>query len=378
MKGELMPDTGPLTGFTVIEFGGIGPVPFTGMLLARLGARVIRVEAPRTSGIGVDTLSGGKEVVMIDAKSAVGRKVVLQLCAKANALLEGFRPGVMERLGLGPDEVMKVNRQMIYVRVTGWGREGVLATRAGHDINYLAISGVLSAMGPTDSPPVVPLNLVADFGGGAMLAAVSLLSAWLEQRAGGDGRVIDVNMVDASLLLMTMARGMMDSGQWNFPRGENILDGGAPFYRTYACLDGSYVAVGALEPKFFVSLTELLGLDDEFPASVQYERSTWPEMARRFGEVFGAHSRDYWEQKFLESDCCATVVLDSRELAGHPLHRERSSFGPDGAVTFSRSSGWGGAARRRKGSGTDARSILAWLGYAGSEIDDLFESGVVA
>ncbi len=368
----------PLSGIRIIEMASIGPVPFAGMLLADLGAEVVSVAGPAPAGIGADLLSRGKRFVRVDAKADPGREVITRLIAGADAVIEGFRPGVMERLGLGPKEMLAANPKLVYCRMTGWGQDGPLAERAGHDINYVAMAGVLGSIGPVGAPPAVPLNLVGDFGGGGMLLVTGLLAALLEARSGGAGQVIDVAMVDGALLLLTMVQQMQATGAWSHPRGMNLLDGGAPFYRSYACEGGGYLAVGALEPKFFEKLLAVLGLSEEFSVEEQYDRRRWPEMAEVFSARIGSRSRAEWEEAFLGVDACTTPVLDLAELPGHPLHRERGSFvevdgtlQPRPAPRFTRE------APKLRGAKPDTAAILREVGYSEAEIAGLVAAGAV-
>ena len=368
----------PLAGLRVIEMASIGPVPFAGMLLSDLGAEVVSVAGPAPAGIGADLLSRGKRCIRVDATSAGGREAIARLIAGADALIEGFRPGVMERLGLGPEEMLAANPKLVYGRMTGWGQSGPFAERAGHDINYIAMAGVLGSIGPAGEPPSVPLNLVGDFGGGGMLLVTGLLAAVLEARSGGSGQVIDVAMVDGALLLLTMVQQMQATGAWSHPRGMNLLDGGSPFYRTYACAGGGYLAVGALEPKFFAQLVLVLGLAEEFPVEVQYERGRWPAMAEAFAARIGSRSREEWEKAFSGVDACATPVLGLDELPEHPLHRERGSFVEvDGVLQPRPAPRFTADLPRPEAAREDTGAILREAGYSGAEIAALVAAGAV-
>jgi alpha-methylacyl-CoA racemase len=320
----------------VIEMVGIGPTPFCAMLLADLGAEVLRVDRPRPAGAGgtphvipddarFDVMSRGRATLPLDLKQPGAVDDLLAIVARSDALLEGFRPGTMERLGLGPDACHAVNARLVYGRMTGWGQHGPLAHAAGHDINYIALSGALHAIGPRGEKPVVPLNYLGDFGGGGMLLAVGVLAALLEARSSGDGQVVDAAMVDGSALLSAMMYGFRANGWWSTERGANMLDGGAPFYDTYRCADGRYVAVGAIEAPFYATLREL---GDLAPVAdgVQMEPSTWPAARAELGRLFSRRTRDEWCALFEGSDACFAPVLDWDEAPRHPHNVARNSF----------------------------------------------------
>jgi len=334
--------SGPLHGVKVIEIASIGPGPFAAMLLADLGADVIRLDraggAANPLGEGAwNFMHRGRRSAAVDLKHADGRELVLRLSERADALIEGFRPGVMERLGLGPDDVAARNPRLVYGRMTGYGQDGPLAHVAGHDINYIAVAGALGAMGRTGEKPPIPLNLVGDFGGGATLLALGIVSAMLEARGSGRGQVVDAAMVDGSALLMTMFHALRAHGMWRDEPGTNLLDSGAHFYEVYATADGGHVAVGALEPQFYANLLRLLELDpDEFP---QFDQARWPELKQRFAEVFATRTRDEWAQRLEGEDACATAVLALHEAPQHPHNVARGTFteyGPAPAPRFSR------------------------------------------
>lgn len=319
---RLMP--GPLNGVRVIELGGIGPVPHAGMVLADLGAEVIEVVRPGAALDIRDVLRRGKKSVAVDLKSPEGVAAVLRLVAGSHVLIEGFRPGVAERLGVGPDECLAANPRLVYGRMTGWGQQGPLADRAGHDIDYIAVSGVLSSVGP-QGHPYPPLNLVGDFGGGSMLLLVGVLAALRHADETGEGQVIDAAMVDGSALLMAMHHGAVAAGWWTGRRGEELFDGSAPFYTTYRTADDEWVAVGALEPQFFQELVEGLGLDlADLPA--QMDREGWPEMRRVFAERFAQRTRAEWEEHFAGSDACVVGVYSMTEAPRHPHLVDRGTF----------------------------------------------------
>ncbi|MEX3980595.1 CaiB/BaiF CoA transferase family protein [Paraburkholderia sp. EG287A] len=319
----------PLEGVTVVEFAGLGPAPFCGMLLAQMGARVIcigREGAPAPSG----PLARGREYVALDLKSRDDMARALDLIASADALIEGFRPGVMERLGLGPQVCRARRASLVYGRMTGWGQTGPLAHTAGHDINYIAISGALHAVGLAGGEPVVPLNLVGDFGGGGMLLAFGVVAAILRARSTGEGCVVDAAMTDGAAMLMSMMYGFYAAGHWQDARGTNLLDGGAPFYRTYRCADNRYIAVGCIEPQFYAAFMKGIGAEDllELP---QRDRTHWPRVHERIAQTVATRTRDEWTAVFEGSDACVTPVLS---LAEAPLDAHNTARG-----AFARSGG---------------------------------------
>src|SRR2546430_418169 len=320
---------GPLAGVKVLEFEAIGPAPFAGMLLADMGADVLVVDRPETPGLGLkrerwyDVMLRGKRSVTLDMKSPRGAEAASALITRADALIEGFRPGVMERLGIGPEQALKANPRLVYGRMTGWGQEGPLAPRAGHDINYIALSGILNAIGRRGGPPVPPLNLIGDFGGGGMLLGFGVVCALLEAQRSGRGQVIDTAMVDGAALLAAMFAGFLAAGSWTEERGANILDSGAPWYDVYETADRKYVAIGAIEDKFFAELASRLKLLD-LPA--QHDRSRWPEMRRRFSETFKGKTRDEWCRIFEGTDACFAPVLSWSEARQHPHSAARAAY----------------------------------------------------
>ncbi len=320
---------GPLSGIRVLEFEAIGPAPFAGMLLADMGADVLVVDRPASSDLGLtrerwyDVMMRGKRSVMLDLKNASSRGVILELLSRADVLIEGFRPGVMERLGLGPDVALAANPRLVYGRMTGWGQHGPLAPRAGHDINYIALAGVLNAFGRKGEPPVPPLNLVGDFGGGGMLLGFGVACALLEAARSGKGQVVDAAMVDGASLLAAMFSGFLASRNWSEERGVNILDTGAPWYDVYETKDGKYVSIGAIEARFYEELVKRLGLNG-LPA--QHDRARWPEMREAFCKTFKAKTREEWCSVFEGSDACFAPVLGFSEARGHPHAVERKSF----------------------------------------------------
>jgi alpha-methylacyl-CoA racemase len=375
---------GPLSGIKVLEFEAIGPAPFAGMLLADMGADVLLVDRPADAGLGLgrsrwyDVMMRGKRSVTLDLKDPHAREVVFELLGRADVLIEGFRPGVMERLGLGPEEVLRRNERIVYGRMTGWGQEGPLAARAGHDINYIALAGVLNAFGREGEAPVPPLNLVGDFGGGGMLLAFGVACALLEARRSGRGQVIDAAMVDGAALLATMFHGFLKANQWREERGTNVLDTGAPWYDVYETKDGGYVAVGAIEPKFFAELIRKLGLR-ELPE--QNDRTRWPEMRRRFAETFRTRTRDEWCRVFEGSDACFAPVLSWSQARQDPHNASRKTFIEAGGVEqpapaprFSRTPG--GIRRPPPERGAGGEAALKDWGFDAGELSRLRERGL--
>ncbi|CDO06738.1 CoA transferase [Mycolicibacterium cosmeticum] len=323
--------TGPLHGLRVVELAGIGPGPHAAMILGDLGAEVVRVDRPSAAnGAAKDAMLRNRRSVTADLKSEQGREFVLNLVSKADVLIEGFRPGVTERLGLGPDDCAKVNEKLIYARMTGWGQTGPRAQQAGHDINYISLNGVLHAIGRKGERPVPPLNLVGDFGGGSMFLLLGILAALWERQTSGKGQVVDAAMVDGSSVLIQMMWAFRAQGLWSDERGTNMLDTGAPYYDTYETADGKYVAVGAIEPQFYAELLDRLGLD---PAALpgQNDMARWPELRATFTEVFKTRSRDEWARIFAGSDACATPVLAFGEVLTEPHLAERDTFYETGA-----------------------------------------------
>ncbi len=320
---------GPLAGLRVVELAGIGPGPHAAMVLADLGADVVRIDRP-SGGLQLgdadapDPLLRGRRRVASDLKDPAGREVVLRLVEHAHVLLEGYRPGVTERLGVGPTDCHARNPRLVYARMTGWGQDGPMAQWAGHDINYISLTGTLHAIGRAGERPVPPLNLVGDFGGGSMLLLVGVLAALWEAERSGQGQVVDAAMVDGASLLAQMVWGLLGQGVWSDERGANLLDGSAPFYDTYTCADGGHVAVGALEPQFYAALLAGLGLD---PAALpdQYDRDGWPLLRSRFTEALASRTRDEWAAVFARTDACVTPVLSFAEAAEHPHLLARST-----------------------------------------------------
>ena len=377
---------GPLAGIRVLEFEAIGPVPFCGMLLADMGADVLLVDRAQDPGLGVsrereyDVMFRGRRSVTLDLKSERAVGAALALADRTDAVLEGFRPGVMERLGLGPEVLLARNPKLVYGRMTGWGQRGPLAARAGHDIDYIALSGALHAIGRAGGAPVPPLNLVGDFGGGGMLLAFGIASALVEVRRSGKGQVVDAAMIDGASLLTTMFWGMQAGGTWSEERGANVLDSGAPWYDTYETRDGKFVAVGAIEPKFYAELLQRLGLAGEALPG-QDDRAGWPKLRERFAAAFLGRTRDEWCRVSEGADACFAPVLSFREAAGHPHAVARDAHVAVGAVTqpapaprFSRTPGAvRGPPPERGGRGREA--LDAW-GFRAEEVERLASLGV--
>jgi alpha-methylacyl-CoA racemase len=374
---------GPLSGIRVIEVAGIGPGPFCAMLLADLGAEVIRIDRPGGSSfLGLDkTMSRSRRSLGLDLKNPDAVEILLDLAATADVLIEGLRPGVAERLGFGPDTCLERNERIVYGRMTGWGQDGPNRDRAGHDINYVALSGALDAIGAPGGKPIVPLNLIGDFGGGALYLAMGVLAALVERSVSGCGQVIDAAMVDGAASLMSMFYEFKAMGMWEGERGHNLLDGGAPFYDVYETAEGGHVSVGPLEPQFFEEFLDLLGIDDIDP-DTQYDQSTWPELRRRIADALSSETRDEWSVRFADSDGCVWPVLSMAEAPQHPHNAARGTFvsvdgtvQPGPAPRFSRTELPAPTAPPPTGRDTDA--IVTDLGVAASRLAELRESGAV-
>jgi alpha-methylacyl-CoA racemase len=379
---------GPLAGLKVVEFAGIGPGPFAAMLFADMGAEVVRVErrgmARRPLSLlnagPFDVLNRGRRAVAIDLKRPAGVEVALRLVAQADALIEGFRPGVMERLGLGPDVCLAANPRLVYGRMTGWGQSGPLAPVAGHDINYIALSGALHAIG-TPEQPLPPLNLVGDFGGGAMLLAWGMMAALWEARGSGQGQVVDAAMTDGAALLMAMVYGVKAGGLWSNDRGANLLDGGAPFYGTYACADGKHLAVGPIEPQFYRLFLQKAGITDPDLAG-QYDLTAWPGQREKLGAILRTRTRDEWCALLEGTDACVTPVLDLDEAPLHPHNQARETFvvvddvlQPAPAPRLSRTPGE--IRNPPPLPGQDTLAVLCDWGFTQGEIDALHAEGAI-
>ncbi|MCU7726150.1 CoA transferase [Actinoplanes sp. KI2] len=324
--------SGPLDGVRVVELAGLAPAPFGCMVLADLGADVVQVDRPGGTGIPPTPMHRSRRTVTLDLKTEAGVSGLLRLAARADVLVEGYRPGIAERLGFGPATIEKINPRLVYARMTGWGQQGPLAERAGHDIDYIALAGALEPIGRAGQRPHAPLNLIGDFAGGGMLLAVGVLAALLERERSGRGQVVDAAMVDGSALLTAFLHGMIGAGLWSHGRGENTLDGGAPFYDTYETADGGFVAVGALEPAFYRALLDGLALaGEELPG--QHDRAGWPVLRARFAAAFASRTRDEWAHRFAGSDACVVPVLAPGEAPDHPHNRARGTFVEVGGQT---------------------------------------------
>jgi alpha-methylacyl-CoA racemase len=379
---------GPLKGFTIIELAGIGPAPFAGMVLADMGATVIRVDRREAADLGLpgrspkfDVLARGRRSLAVELKSAEGIAVVKRLVGKADALIEGFRPGVIERLGLGPDVLSALNPKLVIGRMTGFGQHGPLADRAGHDINYIALTGALHAIGRQGQAPVPPLNLVGDFGGGGMLLALGVVAALLETSRSGKGQVVDAAMVDGAAYLMAIIYGLRSGGQWQDERGVNVLDTGAPWYDVYETADGKFIALGAIEGRFYQELLQGLGLAGE-DLPKQHDRKRWPDLRARFASVIKERTRDAWAAVFADKDACVTPVLSLDEVAKHPHMAARAVMASADGVTapapaprFSRTASEAGAPAR--GPGADGAAVLEDFGFSTAEIADLSTRGII-
>lgn len=317
--------TGPLTGLKVVEFAGIGPGPFCAMVMGDLGADVVRIARPGQAPDARDVTTRNRRTVQLDLRAEQGREHLLQLIAAADCLIEGFRPGVMERLGLGPQDCLGANPRLVYGRMTGWGQYGPLSQAAGHDINYIAISGALNAIGRPDETPPPPLNYIGDFGGGGMLLALGLMAALLEAKGSGQGQIVDAAMTDGTALISAFMYGMKAMGKWSNLRGENLLDGGAHFYDTYACADGKFIAIGAIEPQFYAELRKRCGIDDPL-FDEQLDPARWPLLKLRLADVFRTRTRQEWCEILEGTDACFAPVLDWDEAPAHPHNVARQTY----------------------------------------------------
>ncbi len=378
---------GTLSGFKIVEFAGIGPAPMCAMLLADMGADVLRIDRAEDAALGIalDTkyslLSRGRKSVAIDLKKPEGVAAAMKLVEGADALLEGFRPQVMERLGLGPDECLKRNPKLIYGRMTGWGQEGPLAHAAGHDINYIALSGVLASIGRRGEAPVPPLNLVGDFGGGGLYLALGVVAGLLEASKSGKGQVVDSAMVDGAASLLTAIYGMHASGMWSDKRGDNILDTGAHFYDVYETKDGEYVSIGSIEPKFYAELLKRSGLEgQEMPR--QMDRKAWPDLKEKFEALFKTKTRDEWCKIMEGSDICFAPVLSMAEAPSHPHNIQRGTFvevegvvQPGPAPRFSRTPSKIQRPPAKPGEHTE-EALREW-GFSAAELEKLRGAGAI-
>jgi alpha-methylacyl-CoA racemase len=379
---------GPLKGYKVIELAGIGPAPMCAMLLSDLGAEVLRIDRLADAGLGISmptkfsVLNRGRRSVALDLKLPEATAAILRLVEQADALIEGFRPGVMERLGLGPDVCLGRNARLVYGRMTGWGQDGPLAQAAGHDINYIALSGALNTIGRRGQAPVPPLNLIGDFGGGALYLAFGLVAGLLEAQKSGKGQVIDVAMVDGAASLMSAIYGMHGSGFWTDERGANVLDTGAHYYDVYETRDGKYISIGSIEGKFYDELLRLSGLKKEELAP-QNERKSWPQMKERVAALFRSKNRDEWCKIMEGSDICFAPVLSMAEAPNHPHNRHRETFvAPEGVVQpapaprFSRTPGAIQRPPARAGEHT-AAALQDW-GFSANDLAVLRSCGAIA
>jgi alpha-methylacyl-CoA racemase len=379
---------GPLAGLRVVEIAGLGPGPFAGMMLADAGADVIRVDRadarPGVAGSGpLDVIGRGRRSIALDLKRPEAVEVVLRLAERSDVLFEGFRPGVMERLGIGPEPCLARNPALVYGRMTGWGQDGPLAPAAGHDIAYIALAGALGLIGRPEEPPPPPVNVVGDYGGGGMLLAFGIVCAVLEARRTGRGQVVDAAIVDGTALLTALFHGLRAGGRWSEARTANLLDGGAPFYGSYECADGRFVAVGALEPKFSTELLDRLGVaaDDDLRRRL-YDPSAWPELRERLAAIFRTRAREEWCALLEGTDACFAPVLSLGEVAAHPHNAARGTFTevsgvvqPAPAPRFSVTPGAIAGVASEPGADTDA--ILGECGYGGPEVDALRAVGAV-
>ncbi|MBA0124923.1 CoA transferase [Haloechinothrix sp. YIM 98757] len=377
---------GPLSGLRVVELAGLAPGPFACTVLADLGAEVIRVDRAKPGAdvlmFDNDPLMRSRRTIGVDTKTAEGVELVLRLVDRADVLVEGFRPGVAERMGLGPQECHARKPALVYGRITGWGQDGPMASSAGHDINYVGLSGALERIGRSGQRPVPPLNLVADYGGGGLLLAMGVLAALYERQHSGEGQVVDASMVDGSALLATSLYGLRANGGWSGERGENMLDGGAPFYDTYATADGKYVAVGAIEMRFWGDLVKVLGLDaDELP--FHFDQNEWPRLRKILADEIAKYDRDELVARAEGTDACITPVLSPEEAPSHPHNVARGTFVDVGGVRqpapapkFDRTPAEHPSPPHERGSDTD--EVLGELGFDGADLQRLREAGAIA
>ncbi len=374
---------GPLKGLKILEMAGIGPGPFCAMMLADMGADVIRIDRLKQKGSGhrANVLNRGRRSIALDLKNPAAVETVLRLAEQADALIEGFRPGVMERLGLGPDICLQRNPKLIFGRMTGWGQNGPLAQAAGHDINYISIAGALGAMGYTDRPPSPPLNLVGDFGGGAMYLLTGVLAALLERNSSGQGQVIDAAMTDGTASLLSPFYGLMAMGMWTTDRQSNKLDGGAHYYGSYQCSDGKYISIGSIEPQFYALLLNKCDIEDE-EFLAQHDQQSWPVLREKLTALFRSKTRSEWCALMEGTDVCFAPVLDLREAPGHPHNIARETFinvdgvtQPAPAPRFSRTQSERPSQAAMVGEHTE--QILADWGYAESEIEQLRSTNAI-
>ncbi len=380
---------GPLEGITIVEIVGLGPAPFAAMLLADMGANVIRIDRPWGGTFGdhqkpqLDLLNRGKRSVCVNLKTEEGVETVLRLIEQADGLVEGFRPGVMEKLGLGPDVCAARNEKLVFGRMTGWGQNGPLAQAAGHDINYVSLAGAAHAIGRAGEKPAIPLNLVGDFGGGGLMLAFGMVCAILESRRSGLGQVVDAAMIDGAAALMTSVFAAFQADFWSDQRGTNMLDSGAHFYEIYETADQKYVSIGAIEPQFYAELLRRLGGRAEADFANQYDIASWPAMKEQMAELIKQKTRDEWDELLAGSDVCYAPVLSMAEVRHHEHHRERGTFIDDGDVwqpaptpRFSRSQAE--ITRSPAVLGQHTREVLLEYGFAADEINAYYHTSVVA
>jgi alpha-methylacyl-CoA racemase len=384
-----MKPSGTLAGLKIIEMAGIGPAPFCAMMLADHGAEVIRIVPPGTGRSGIldmskDILARSRKFMIVDLKQPSGVEAVRDLCGTADGLIEGFRPGVMERLGLGPEPLLKDNARLVYGRMTGWGQSGPRAHTAGHDINYIALSGVLDCVGRAGDKPTPPINLIGDFGGGGMLLAFGMLAAILHAQKTGDGQVIDCAMVDGSALLASMIWSLTAQGVWSDQRGNNMLDTGAHFYDTYACADGGHVSIGPIEPKFYSEFLSRLGIAETADFARQHDRAAWPALKKRLAGIFAARTRQEWCAIFEGSDACVAPVLSMAEAPHDPHNAARKTFATVDGVTQPRpaprfsATAAADPVMAKIADGTDSAALLRAIGYSDEKIQSLRASGAVS
>jgi alpha-methylacyl-CoA racemase len=380
-------DVGPLSGLKIVELAGLGAGPFAAMMFADMGAEVVRVDRVSNPGLGIeidtryDLMLRGRRSIAIDLKTETGRETVLKLAEQADVLIESFRPGVTERLGLGPEDCMRRNPRLVYGRMTGWGQEGPYAAMAGHDINYIALAGVLDTLGSQDGPPMPPLNLIGDFGGAALFSYGVMCAVWEAARS-GKGQVVDGAMVDAAAYLMTMIHGFRHAGLWSPDRGDNVVDGGAPFYRAYRTADDKYIAIGPIEEKFYDELLKQLGLHNDSVMKPQTDKALWPLQRLKLEEAIARRTRQEWCEILENTDTCFAPVLSMAEVDEHPHLRERSTFieidgltQPAPAPRFSRSSSAIPTPPPPRGAHSEA--ILSDWGFSEAAVRNLIASGAV-
>ena len=384
-----MKPSGTLAGLRIIEMAGIGPAPFCAMMLADHGAEVIRILPPGAERSGIldlskDILARSRKFMIVDLKQPPGVEAVRDLCKTADGLIEGFRPGVMERLGLGPEPLLKDNAKLVYGRMTGWGQSGPRAHTAGHDINYIALSGVLDCVGRAGDRPTPPINLIGDFGGGGMLLAFGMLAAILHAEKTGQGQVIDCAMVDGSALLASMIWSLAAQGVWSGKRGNNMLDTGAHFYDTYTCADGGHISIGPIEPKFYAEFLHRLGIAETGDFARQHDRAAWPALKERLAGIFAAKTRQEWCAIFEGSDACVAPVLSMAEAPHDPHNAERKTFAtvdgvmqPRPAPRFSATAA-ADPVMAKLAEGTDSSALLRAVGYSDERIESLRASGAVS